>query len=393
MVVIILAGGLGTRLRSVVSGVPKCMAPVGGKPFLWYLLENLRRFEVERVILSVGYLREVIEEWVAKHSAEYPFEFCFAVEEQPLGTGGGIRLAASKAQGPEVIVLNGDTWFDADLERLADFRSRSGKPVAMALKPMRDFDRYGTVGLAPDGTVAAFHEKRHCDDGLINGGVYALDFNSGIFDGQPEKFSFEKDILEPFCLSGQICGLVQHGYFIDIGIPEDYGRADASPELIRHPNSLGDIVRCLEGVDTLLLDRDGVINRLLPGDYVKTVSEFEWLPGVKDALAEAAGKFRGIYIMTNQRGVGRGVMTHEALDDIHAWMTGEIAAADGRIDGIYVCSAVSDDDPRRKPARGLFDDLLRDHPETNPSRTAMIGDSQSDALFARNCGIDFFFAK
>ena len=101
MEVIILAGGLGTRLRSVVSDVPKCMAPVGGKPFLWYLLENLRRFEVERVILSVGYLREVIKEWVAKHSAEYPFEFCFAVEEQPLGTGGGIRLAASKAQETE----------------------------------------------------------------------------------------------------------------------------------------------------------------------------------------------------------------------------------------------------------------------------------------------------
>ena len=122
MEVIILAGGLGTRLRSVVSDVPKCMAPVGGKPFLWYLLEGLKRFDVERVILSVGYLREVIEQWIADHASEYPFEFCFAVEEKPLGTGGGIRLAASKAAGPELVVLNGDTWFDADLGQLVEFR-------------------------------------------------------------------------------------------------------------------------------------------------------------------------------------------------------------------------------------------------------------------------------
>lgn len=378
MEVAILAGGLGTRLRSVVSEVPKCMAPVAGQPFLWYLLEQLRRYDVERVILSVGYLREVIQDWVAEHAAEYPFEFRFAVEEQPLGTGGGIKLASSMAEGPELVVLNGDTFFDVNLDLLLAARRGSGLPVALALKPMRDFDRYGTVLSGADGVIRAFREKQHCSEGLINGGVYAIDLRSGVFDGVPVKFSFEKEVLEPQCGRGRLYGLVQDGYFIDIGIPEDYARACSAPWLLT------------SGYDTLLLDRDGVINVLRPGDYVKTVDEFEWMPGVKDALREAAGKFRRIFIVTNQRGVGRGVMTREALDGIHSWMTAEITAAGGRIDGIYVCTAVSDRDPCRKPNRGMFDRLLQDHPEVNPSRTLMVGDSESDLTFAKNCKIAFY---
>lgn len=381
MEIIILAGGLGTRLRSVVSDVPKCMAPVGGKPFLWYLLEGLKRFEVERVILSVGYLREVIEQWIAEHEREYPFEFRFAVEERPLGTGGGIRLAASLAKGQEVIVLNGDTFFDADLSALQQFRRESGVAIALALKPMRSFDRYGAVDLGPDGTIAAFHEKRHCQEGLINGGVYAIDLGAEVFGSLSGSFSFEKDVLEPQCRLGRLGGIVQDGYFLDIGVPEDYSRACGAPWLLT------------TGHDTLLLDRDGVINVLRPGDYVKTIDEFEWRPGIKDALREAASRFRRIFIVTNQRGVGRGVMSREALEGIHEWMTKEISASGGRIDGIYVCTAVSDSDPCRKPNRGLFDQILSDHPSVTPSRTIMVGDSPSDALFARNCGIDFFFAK
>ena len=228
-----------------------------------------------------------------------------AVEEEPLGTGGGIRLAASMAEGSELVVLNGDTFFDVDLERLVAARRESGLPVALALKPMRNFERYGTVELGSDGVVGAFREKRPCAEGLINGGVYAIDLRSGLFDGLPDKFSFERQVLEPQCARGRLCGLVQNGYFIDIGVPEDYARAGAGSFLMTH------------GYDTLLLDRDGVINVLLPGDYVKSVEEFEWMPGILEILREAAGKFRNIFVVTNQRGVGKGVMSREAMDDIH----------------------------------------------------------------------------
>ena len=107
MEVIILAGGLGTRLRSVVSEIPKCMAPVAGKPFLWYLLKYLARYEVSRVILSVGYLREVIYQWIDEVKDEFPFTFDYAVEDEPLGTGGGIKLAMDKIEGTEALILNG----------------------------------------------------------------------------------------------------------------------------------------------------------------------------------------------------------------------------------------------------------------------------------------------
>lgn len=378
MEVAILAGGLGTRLRSLVSEVPKCMAPVAGRPFLWYLLEQLKGHDVERVLLSVGYLRETVQQWVAEHAEDYPFEFRFAVEEEPLGTGGAIKLAASMAEGPELVVLNGDTFFDADLDLLLEARRESGLPVAVALKPMRDFDRYGTVVLGSDGVIRAFREKQHCAEGLINGGVYAIDLHAGVFDGMPDKFSFETGFLEPRCERGELFGMVQDGYFIDIGLPEDYVRAKTWPWLLRH------------GCDTLLLDRDGVINVHRLGDYVKTIDEFEWRPGVKDALREAACKFSRIFIVTNQRGVGKGVMSYEALEEIHEWMKAEIAAAGGRIDGIYVCTGVSDDDPWRKPNRGMFDQLLQDHPEVDPARTLMVGDSPADWKFAENCGIAFY---
>lgn len=147
MEVIILAGGLGTRLRSVVSEVPKCMAPVAGKPFLWYLLKYLTRYDVSKVILSVGYLRGVIFDWVEEMKDDFPFHFDYAIEEEPLGTGGGIRLALNKATTSDVVVLNGDTYFDVNLEELMKNHRLYSSAVTLALKPMCDFDRYGRVVL------------------------------------------------------------------------------------------------------------------------------------------------------------------------------------------------------------------------------------------------------
>ena len=226
MEVIILAGGLGTRLRSVVSEVPKCMAPVSGKPFLWYLLKYLSRYDVDRVILSVGYLREVIFKWIEVVKYEFPFEFDYAVEEEPLGTGGGIKLALDKAMDERVFVLNGDTFFDVDLIHLNDAHIIGKKAITLALKPMRRFERYGTVNLEHiTGTILSFNEKKYCEEGLINGGVYVISKNTPIFKGLGKKFSFETAVLEPQCARRQLLGVVQNGYFIDIGIPEDYLRA------------------------------------------------------------------------------------------------------------------------------------------------------------------------
>ncbi len=226
METIILAGGLGTRLRSVVKEVPKCMAPIADKPFLWYLLKYLSRFDVSRVILSVGYLREVICKWIDEVKDEFPFEFDYAVEEVPLGTGGGIRLALSKTSDSDVVVLNGDTFFDVDLNALLEAHTRLNAAITLALKPMRKFDRYGRVVVDhKNNRIWQFKEKAYCEEGLINGGVYIIRRLEPVFEGLPEKFSFEDAVLEPQCQLGKLFGVIQNGYFIDIGIPEDYSRA------------------------------------------------------------------------------------------------------------------------------------------------------------------------
>lgn len=226
MEVIILAGGLGTRLRSVVKEVPKCMAPVAGKPFLWYLLKYLTRYDVHRVVLSVGYLREVIFKWIEEVKEEFPFEFDYAIEEEPLGTGGGIKLALEKVKDERAFVLNGDTFFDVDLMQLYDAHVIGKRAITLALKPMRKFNRYGTVNMEKaTGTILSFSEKKYCEEGLINGGVYVISKDAPIFEGLGEIFSFETAVLEPLCARRQLLGVVQNGYFIDIGIPEDYQRA------------------------------------------------------------------------------------------------------------------------------------------------------------------------
>jgi D-glycero-alpha-D-manno-heptose 1-phosphate guanylyltransferase len=224
--VIILAGGMGTRLRSVVSEVPKCMAPVAGQPFLYYLLEYLKPYKPGKVVLSLGYMSEKVIDWVntsARILYEYPIEW--VIEETPLGTGGGIKLALSRCSSQEVCILNGDTMFKVPLDVLCRLHQESSVSISLALKPMTDFSRYGTVSIAQNQTITEFNEKRYCSRGLINGGIYFISRNSGIFDGMPEKFSFEKDILESFVRKGELKGFSFDNYFIDIGVPEDYEKS------------------------------------------------------------------------------------------------------------------------------------------------------------------------
>lgn len=220
---IILAGGLGTRLKSAVPDLPKCMAPVNGRPFLAYIIDYYQQQGIEKFIFALGYKHAIISTWLQK---EYPaLSIQTVIENEPLGTGGAIQLAAKKANGKDVLILNGDTLFKVNLEVLASFHKNAGAACTLALKPMLNFDRYGVVETEADGRIKNFKEKQHYQQGLINGGVYLL--NTGRFRQQqrPEKFSFEKDYLERSFSALPMYGCVQEGYFIDIGIPEDFERA------------------------------------------------------------------------------------------------------------------------------------------------------------------------
>lgn len=387
MEVIILAGGLGTRLRSAIQDIPKCMAPLSAagneRPFLAYLLDWLMLYPIEHVVFSVGHLKEQVIAYV--QGREWPFAYDFAQEDSPLGTGGGIRLALSFCRSKQVFVINGDTFFPADLNAMP-----FEMPVTLALKPMKDFERYGTVTVqqADALLVTAFHEKAPCAMGLINGGVYAIRRDLLDLSPLPERFSFEKEVLEPRAACGQIGGWVSDTFFIDIGIPEDYSRAQWAVPAWKAVQKASRAVLATSA-HTLFLDRDGVLNRHLPGDYVKSWAQWEWMPGVLEELPKWAGQFEHIVLVTNQRGVGKGLMSDEDLSRIHARMMTEILDAGGRIDLLLSCTAVSEADPRRKPGIGMFTEAAALLPGIDAKSSVMIGDSASDAAFAKNCGMQF----
>lgn len=222
MEAIILAGGMGTRLREKISDLPKPMAPVNGKPFLFYVLNWLKDYNVEKVILSTGYRSESIIDYFGKSFKGIPLEY--AVEQNPLGTGGAVRFAIQKSYGDNVLVLNGDTYFPVHLDRFFMFHSRMQNHFSMGLKPMKDFSRYGSVECAGD-TLIRFNEKKFCKEGLINGGIYLI--NRAFFESLqlPEVFSLEADVLEKQAGSALLKCMIFDDPFIDIGIPEDYNRA------------------------------------------------------------------------------------------------------------------------------------------------------------------------
>jgi D-glycero-alpha-D-manno-heptose 1-phosphate guanylyltransferase len=220
---IILAGGLGTRLRSVVSDAPKCMALVSGKPFLHFVIGHLLKQGVEKFIFSLGYKSEMIITYL---NDQYPtLNIQYSIEGEPLGTGGAVKLACKLVTGKNVLILNGDTLFKTDLHSLSALHNNMGAHCTLSLKPMQDFDRYGVVELNKDLSISSFNEKKHYKSGLINGGVYALNIAGFMNEALPQKFSFEKDYLEKYFAKRKMYGLVQDAYFIDIGIPEDYERA------------------------------------------------------------------------------------------------------------------------------------------------------------------------
>lgn len=221
---IILAGGLGTRLRSVVSDLPKCMAPVAGHPFLHYVIGYYRLQGIRRFIFSLGYKHEMITDYL---TAQHPeLEYDYVIEDEPLGTGGAIQLACSKVATKNVLVLNGDTLFRVSLAELAQLHEHTAADCTLCLKPMQNFDRYGVVETAPDQQVISFREKQFYTSGTINGGVYALNAARFLQEGLPGKFSFEKDYLETFVSKRNMYALIQDAYFIDIGIPDDYAKAN-----------------------------------------------------------------------------------------------------------------------------------------------------------------------
>jgi D-glycero-alpha-D-manno-heptose 1-phosphate guanylyltransferase len=232
--VIVLAGGFGTRLSGVVKDVPKPMADVCGIPFLQHLLGYAAKFGVGRIILSVHHKREIIMDHFGSSFQEIPV--AYSVEEEPLGTGGAIYQSLGFVEGENALVLNGDTFFGIDFRDFMNCHEQSGADVTIALKLLKKCGRYGTVELS-GSKVAGFREKSTSSSGYINAGVYGI--GKDLVKKVPfvGNFSFERDLLSQRTEGISLCPYVAEGYFIDIGVPEDYRKAQSELTRVISPEN------------------------------------------------------------------------------------------------------------------------------------------------------------
>lgn len=226
---LILAGGLGTRMRAIAGDVPKPMLPVGGRPFLEFLVKALRRQGVADIVLSLGYRGEAVSDYFGDGS-RYGVAIRYVREPTPLGTGGALRLALGDSDREPWLVLNGDSLVLVDLARMLAFHQNKKGRLTVAVVPVSNTARFGCIRVGEHDAVLAFSEKRGTGAGLINAGVYLL--GRAVLQAIPEGVvSLERDVFPRFAGAGAY-GFAADGPFIDIGVPEDYERLTADPQML-----------------------------------------------------------------------------------------------------------------------------------------------------------------
>jgi D-glycero-alpha-D-manno-heptose 1-phosphate guanylyltransferase len=219
---IILAGGKGTRLKGICEDLPKPMMPVCGKPFIEYLLNMLINAGIKHTILAVGYKHDIIESYFGR--AFKSMQLTYAVEESPLGTGGAVAGAMLRAESDDILVLNGDSYINVDIIDMFAYHVSKRGDITIALKYLHDCSRFGSVSVS-DGQIVSFREKCEGNAGYINGGAYIVNqrISADVPFGRPS--SFETDLLEKKISCRLLLPFISNGYFIDIGTPDDYRRA------------------------------------------------------------------------------------------------------------------------------------------------------------------------
>lgn len=376
---IILAGGKGTRLRSVVSDIPKPMAPIGQKPFLAFLLDFLKANDIQTVILGVGYKAEVIKKYFG--ATYHGMDLLYSYEDSPLGTGGAIAKAMRLVQEDQVFVLNGDSFIDISLRRLRQKAKETKSAFLMTIKEMQDFDRYGTVELDGD-RVTQFNEKQPVKAGFINAGVYLM--QKDLLAEFPEKFSFEQEFMEKKVSQMPFYSLATDGYFIDIGIPSDYALAQKKLNTV----ILQAVLNNIDASWTLFLDRDGVINRRIVDGYVTKVDDFEFFPKVQETIVACSKRFGQVIVITNQQGVAKGIMSHQEVEKVHSFLRKQIENKGGKISQIYFCPEwAHKTDNCRKPNPHMAQWAKKEFPDIDFSKSIMVGDMGSDIQFGHQLGM------
>ncbi|RGI68751.1 HAD-IIIA family hydrolase [Collinsella sp. TM10-22] len=377
---IVLAGGFGTRLAHVVPDVCKPMAPVAGRPFLRFIMDQLAAAGFDRAVVADGYRREQIEDFFG--SAYRGMAIEYSPEDTPLFTGGAVKRALGRCQSDWVFVLNGDTWLDFDFAALEAVVSDAPEDASavIAVKRMHDFERYGTVDVDADGTLTAFHEKRPCEEGLINAGVYLLRRHA--LDNMPDKFSLESDYFECVVGNGSLCAVECTGGFIDIGVPEDYKLAQTM------------LAPLAKSWKLAMFDRDGTIN--VDIGHLHEPEKLELIPSTVDIMrGYTDDPDYKVVVVTNQAGIAKGLYTEADMRRLHRYMEDELEKLGVHVDAWYFCPHHPDYTGPcdcRKPAPGMLLAAMRDF-DAMPIDCVMYGDAAKDKEAAAAGNVVFHYVK
>jgi D-glycero-D-manno-heptose 1,7-bisphosphate phosphatase len=370
---VILAGGLGTRLRPLTDTRPKPMIEFHGRPFVGYLIEMLREQGIRRVVLVLGYLPDMVRDYFGDGS-RFGVEISYSVS--PVEDETGLRLKKARLHlDPIFLLLYCDNYWPMSLARMwAHYKNAGAPPAMITVYDNADGYTRDNLRVSEDGFVAVYDKSRQ-SSGLSGVDIGFMIVRRELVDDLPDgNVSFEAESFSRLAADRKLLAFVtQHRYY-SVG---SHQRLPLTEEfLARRP--------------TVILDRDGVLNRCMPtGKYVRSWKEWVWLPGVLETLARLTEAGYKIVVVTNQAGIARGVMSLADVEDIHGRMRVEAEAAGGRIDAVYFCPHGWDENCScRKPQPGMLFSAQRDFHLELPKVT-FIGDDDRDGEAAAAAGCQF----
>ena len=378
---LLLLGGRGTRLGACTQDTPKSLLSIAGRPFLSYLIDNAIRHGLTEILLLAGYQADVVEEtWGAgspnaERFAREGVRVVVVSEPEAAGTAGALTHARDYLD-DIFLVANGGSFFDFNWLDLM-LPANDNWQARVALRRVADGSRYDLVEML-DSQVTAFRGRGRAGPGVVDGGVYILR-RSAVDPIKNTPSSLKHDLLPQLAAQGRLYGRIYDGVFIDMGVPDDYTRADA-------------LMSQFWPRPAVFLDRDGVLN--VDRGYVHRSEQIQWIAGAREAIKRFndAGYF--VFVVSNQAGVARGYYSETDVGALHRWMAGELQAFGAHVDQFEYCPDHPDGmipqyrrrSDRRKPAAGMLLDCMARWP-VDKSKSFLIGDKSSDLQAAAASGI------
>lgn len=377
---ILFAGGSNETITASFSHPVDLLMPVAGWPFLYYSVTHLRMQGIQKIIFILGDTANEVLAFI--QNTFITLDYDYLVHKDPFNnSGGAIVSALQKATGKNVFIIDAVRLFTFNAEKLLYSHQLHNAACTLALKLLPDVEKYKVVIANENNRIISWDQDNSQGEGLVYTGVCVVNKEKLLQNNLPQEFSFDKDYLEKFAPTAPFYGVTQEGCFIDSCTPVRLARAAA--KLQSPPFNLHEIDKSW----TLFLDRDGVINHDKVGSYIFNADEFEFMEGAPALFHKLTHTFARIVVVTNQRGIGRGLMTIDDLNGIHDKMLRGIDRAGGKIDRIYFATSTDDKDFMRKPNPGMALAAKQDFPAIIFSKSVMIGNNITDMEFARNAGI------